>query len=168
MADEDSLGGNPRHDGGSEAWQLTDVITRLRRVLRSSIRTDYPWETLPMAQVEILQRLSEEPGLRVSELAQRHRLATNTVSTLIQQMVVAGLVTRDPDEEDRRAVVLHLTELGHTNLAGWRHANQQRLTTALERLTRIERQSISTALPALAELASHLEHEERQSHTNGS
>lgn len=147
----------PSDDLGSDAWLLTDVITRLRRVLRSSIRSDYPWETLPMAQVEILQRLSEEPGLRVSELARRHRLATNTVSTLIQQMVVTDLVTRVTDKSDRRAVSLHLTELGQASLTGWLHSNQQRITAALEHLEPEPRRLIREALLALEELADSLE-----------
>ena len=153
MSKEEPPREEPSHDDGSQAWQLTDVITRLRRVLRYSVRKDYPWETLPMAQVEILQRLWDEPGLRVSELAARHRLATNTVSVLIQQMVLADLVTRVTDTEDRRAVVLRLTDLGKANLLGWRQANQERVTAALERLTEGERQSITNALFALAELA---------------
>jgi DNA-binding MarR family transcriptional regulator len=165
MSEKNLPDGAPAHDDGSEAWQLTDVITRLRRVLRSSVRRDYPWETLPMAQVEILQRLSEEPGLRVSELAQRHRLASNTVSALIQQMVLADLVTRVTAMDDRRAVVLRLTDLGKANLAGWRHANQERLTAALERLSEDERRSITKSLPALAELAGRLEQDEQASQT---
>ena len=48
-----------------------------------------------MAQVEILQRLKEEPGLRLNDLARRHRLANNTVSTFVQQLVMAGLVRAD-------------------------------------------------------------------------
>jgi hypothetical protein len=39
----------------AQVQRLTDVVTRLRRALRSSIRTEYPWESLPMAQVELLQ-----------------------------------------------------------------------------------------------------------------
>ena len=49
-----------------EVWAPADVVNRLRRILRSSIRSKFPWERLPMAQVEILQRLAEEPGLRAS------------------------------------------------------------------------------------------------------
>lgn len=161
MAKNDTPGADHDIDDGSQAWHLTDVITRLRRVLRSSVRTDYPWETMPMAQVEILQRLSEEPGLGVSELAQRQRLATNTVSTLIHQMVHVGLVTRAPDRADRRAVVLRLTGLGRTNLAGWRRANHERVTAALEQLTAGERRSITAALPALVALSERLEQGER-------
>lgn len=84
-----------------QVWPLADVVNRLRRILRSSIRSDFPWERLPMAQVEILQRLADEPGLRVTELAGRQKLAINTVSNVIQQTVLAGLV-------DRRAVTVHL------------------------------------------------------------
>src|SRR6478736_6814642 len=89
----------------SDAWRLADVIARLRRTLRASIRSDYPWEKLPMAQVEILQRLEDEPGLRVNDIADRHRLAKNTVSQLVQQLVSAGLA-------DRRAVLAALPALG--------------------------------------------------------
>jgi hypothetical protein len=87
-----------------DAWLLTDIVGRLRHVLRSSIRSDYPWETLPMAQVELLQRLRDEPGLRVNDLAARHRLANNTVSVLTQRLVVADLVARTEDPDDRQAV----------------------------------------------------------------
>src|SRR6266496_5966925 len=123
-----------RHPAAVDAWMLTDIVTRLRRVLRASIRSDYPWEALPMAQVEILQRLRDEPGLRVNDLAVRHRLANNTVSVLVQQMVVAGLVTRATDPADRRAVRLDLTDEGRQMLAEWRQAHERRFDAALDRL----------------------------------
>ena len=103
--------------GGASAWSLTGVIARLRRVLRSSVRQEFPWESLPMAQVEVLQRLADEPGLGVSGLASRQRLAVNTVSNLVQQMVVSGLVERLTRPGDRRSVTLTLTGRGAAVLA---------------------------------------------------
>ncbi|HEX4791752.1 MAG TPA: hypothetical protein VH372_25020, partial [Actinospica sp.] len=56
LAGDQSAGGSAvggRPDGGpgtlgaGDARGLTDVVTRLRRVLRASIRADYPWESLP-------------------------------------------------------------------------------------------------------------------------
>jgi len=140
-----------------DAWLLTDIVTRLRRVLRASIRSDYPWESLPMAQVEILQRLNDEPALRVNDLAIRHRLANNTVSTLIQQLVVAGLVTRSEDPDDRRAVRLRLTDAGHDMLTAWQHAHEQRLENAMDHLTATDRTVVLAALPALSRLVDQLE-----------
>jgi DNA-binding MarR family transcriptional regulator len=141
----------------TDAWALAEIVTRLRRVLRSSVRSEYPWERLPMAQVEILQRLADEPGLRVSELAARHRLAANTVSNLIQQMVQSGLVERREDVRDRRAVTVQLTPAGAEQLAGWQDANGRRLAAALHDLSAADRGVIHQSLPALARLVDSLE-----------
>lgn len=141
------------------AWLLTDVITRLRRTLRSRVREDVPWESLPMAQVELLQRLAEEPGLGVSELAERQHLARNTVSNLVQQMVTAGLLQRRPHGSDRRAVLLRLTDRGHERLLAWQEANERRVRRALEALPPQDREAIGLALPALRSLAGRLEAE---------
>jgi DNA-binding MarR family transcriptional regulator len=144
----------------SDAWLLTDVVTRLRRVLRASIRSEYPWESLPMAQVEILQRLEEEPGLRINDLAVRHRLANNTVSTLIQQMVLAGLVTRTEHPTDRRAVRLELTPAGRDMLTAWQRAHEQRLARAMDHLEPADRTAVLAVLPALSRLVDQLEGED--------
>jgi DNA-binding MarR family transcriptional regulator len=146
----------------TQAWTLAEIVTRLRRVLRSSVRSEFPWERLPMAQVEILQRLAEEPGLRVSEVAARHRLATNTVSNLIQQMVLAGLVVRREDPRDRRAVTIELTETGTEPLTGWLEANNRRLDAALLDLPAGDRRAILAALPSLSRLVERLERSEER------
>ena len=138
-------------------WQLAEVVTRLRRSLRAGVRTEYAWERLPMAQVELLQRLADEPGLRVTELAARHRLATNTVSTLVQQMVDAGLVQRSPDPADRRATTITLTADGHAQLLGWLQANARRLQEALAELGAADRGAILDVVPALTRLVEALE-----------
>lgn len=147
----------PRKQVAIDAWVLTDVVTRLRRVLRASIRSDYPWEKLPMAQIEILQRLHGEPGLRINDLAERHRLANNTVSVLVQQLVVSGLVTRTADPADRRAVRLDLTDEGRRMLAEWRQAHERRFDAALDRLATSDRTALLVALPALSRLVDELE-----------
>jgi DNA-binding MarR family transcriptional regulator len=143
----------------SDAWRLADVVARLRRTLRTSIRSDYPWEQLPMAQVEILQRLADEPGLRVNDIAERHRLAKNTVSQLVQQLVGTGLVDRVTDERDRRAVVLALTAQGRQRLTQWQEAHERRFARALDRLPVTDRAAVLAALPALGRLVDELEGE---------
>jgi DNA-binding MarR family transcriptional regulator len=143
-----------------DGWEFTDVVTRLRRVLRTGVRGEFPWESLPMAQVEILQRLAEEPALRVSDLATRHKLAANTVSTLVQQLVTAGLVERTPDPADRRAVTVSLTDEGHQRLRQWLEAHERRLARALASLDRDDRRVIVASLGPLARLVDELEAQE--------
>jgi DNA-binding MarR family transcriptional regulator len=146
----------PEMSSSADARALTEVVTRLRRVLRASIRSDYPWEALPMAQVELLMALREQPPARVGELAIRLRLAPNTVSGLVQQLVVNGLVTRQASTADRRAAMVILTEAGRAQLVAWDNAHRERIGTALEHLPPGERAAVHAALPALAHLVEHL------------
>lgn len=142
---------------------LTEVVTRLRRVLRSSVRADIPWESLPMAQVELLQCVAERDGTRVGELAGLLRLAANTVSTLVAQLVEAGLVRRERDPADRRAAALRLTPAGEETLTAWRQAHEQRIGAAMAALDTTDRDAILAALPALGRLVEALDDRPRQS-----
>lgn len=150
-----------------DVWALADVVNRLRRSLRSSIRSDYPWERLPMAQVEILQRLADEPGLGVTELAARQNLAINTVSSLIQQLVVAGLAERTTSAADRRAVAVVVTERGRELLTEWLRANGRRLDRAFRGLPSDDRATIVAAVPALTRLVDRLEQLDQPVRTRG-
>ncbi len=52
----------------------------------------------------VLVPLFEEDGLRMGELARRARLSKQTMTTLVRLMEREGLVVREPDREDARAV----------------------------------------------------------------
>jgi DNA-binding MarR family transcriptional regulator len=142
-----------------ESHELTEVVLRLRRALRASVRTDIPWESLPIAQVELLQNLAELAPVRVGDLAERLHLANSTVSGLVGQMMDAGLVARQTDRSDRRAASVALTDAGRARLAEWERAHEQRIGAALDELSSANRMSVVRALPALRRLAEILSRE---------
>jgi DNA-binding MarR family transcriptional regulator len=149
----------PEHEAPSsanDARTLTEVVTRLRRALRTSIRTDYPWEALPMAQVELLMALADHAPAKIGQLASLQRLAPNTVSGLVQQLVEGGLAVRDSDPSDRRVARVSLTEAGRTQLAEWQQAHERRISAALDQLPPQARAAVADALPALNLLVDHL------------
>ncbi|MBV9661166.1 MAG: winged helix-turn-helix transcriptional regulator [Acidimicrobiales bacterium] len=135
-----------------DARVLTETVIQLRRALRRGIRADIAWESLPMAQVELLQCLVETSPARVNDLADRLRLAQSTVSGLVGQMMSAGLVDREVDPADRRAAVVTVTVAGGRRLAEWEDAHVRRIGGALAELDPTDRTAISTALPALQRL----------------
>jgi DNA-binding MarR family transcriptional regulator len=151
-------------DTRAEAHELTDVVTRLRRALRASIRSEYSWEQLPMAQVEMLQLLADRSPRRVGDIAARQRLAASTVSGLIGQLMTAGLVERSVDARDRRASAVSLTEAGREQLSAWMGAHERRMQRALERLTSAEQEQLRAALPSLGRLADLLGDAEEPEH----
>lgn len=156
MPDNDQVDGS-----GPTTRTLTEVVTRLRRTLRTSIRADYPWESLPMAQIELLMALPDHQPSRIGELAGLLRLAPNTVSGVVQQLVEAGFVERGTDLTDRRVAVVTLTEAGQRQLTDWDRAHQHRIGAALDELSAADRADIQAALPALAHLVDHLAQPQR-------
>jgi len=58
----------------------------------------------------VLLPLFEEDGLRMGEIANRSRLAKQTMTTLVRLMERDGLVERDRDPEDARAFRIRLSD----------------------------------------------------------
>jgi DNA-binding MarR family transcriptional regulator len=148
---------SPRDAAQGELESLADVVARLRRALRRSVRVDVPFESLSVAQVELMQYLAENPGLRASDLADRLLLAPTTISTLLNLLLSKEIVERRPDASDRRAWHLHLTATGIQQLTAWQASNEQILRGALEQLGDKDRTAIREALPALNLLVRHLD-----------
>lgn len=141
---------------GDDVRHITDVVTRLRRALRASVRSDYPGVTRPLAQVELLTSLADHAPIRVGALAEQLRLAPNTASELVQQLVDAGLARRQADNTDRRVAMITLTEQGLTELQKWQRTHQRRIGAALDELAAPDRAAVVAALPGLERLAAEL------------
>jgi DNA-binding MarR family transcriptional regulator len=58
----------------------------------------------------LLLPLFEEDGLRMGELARRARLAKQTMTTMVRLLEREGLVRREADPDDGRAIRILLTE----------------------------------------------------------
>jgi DNA-binding MarR family transcriptional regulator len=135
---------------------LSDAVTRLRRSLRRAIRPEFPWESIPMAQIEILQLLDERPGITIGEVASTQRLAANTVSTLVGQLLRDGLIERRADATDRRIGRVSLSEAGQNRLEAWRYAHEQLLDDAIQSLPAVQQAELLNAVDAISALASAL------------
>jgi DNA-binding MarR family transcriptional regulator len=155
-----------RDDLRSDAQQVTDVVNRLRRALRAGIRHEYPWETLPMAQVELLQFLADHDAVRVGEISAQLHLAPATTSGLVQQLVEAGTAARDQDPGDRRVAIVRMTDAGRRQLRDWQLANERRLGGALSQLSPEDRAAVRAAVPALSALVDRLRQTDSASHAS--
>jgi DNA-binding MarR family transcriptional regulator len=140
-----------------EARDLTHVVGRLRRALRRSIRSDYPWERLPMARIELLHVLVDRGPSRIGELARAQQLAPNTVSELVQHLLDDGLAARTRDPMDGRASLVAATPRGIDELRRWTEAHELRMSVALAGLSKIDQAAIRRAVPALDRLVDELE-----------
>ncbi|WP_410619705.1 MarR family winged helix-turn-helix transcriptional regulator [Amycolatopsis sp. cmx-8-4] len=134
------------------AERLLGTVQGIRRVVRRRVRADVPGFPLPGAQVEVLRVVADHPGVGVAAAARELHLAANSVSTLVNQLVEAGLLRREPDPLDRRATRLELTAAATDRMAAWRRARTGLVADALTGLSEEDKAVIEQALPALEKL----------------
>ena len=72
-----------------------------------------PYQVTP-SQYGLLRCLWEEDRQSPTRLAQSLSLDTSSMTGLLDRMEAKGLVTRRYSTEDRRAVTIHITELGRS------------------------------------------------------
>lgn len=137
------------------ADQLMTTVLGLRRLVRRQVAAQLPdLDPPPMrgAQMELLRTVEKEPGIGVAAAARKLHLKGNSVSTLVNQLVEAGMLRRDVDPADRRAVLLELTPKAHTRLETWRRARTELVAGKLATLSEKDIEAIGEALPALGRL----------------
>jgi DNA-binding MarR family transcriptional regulator len=139
------------------ADELMTLVLGVRRVVRRRLRAELPGPVLRGAQIELLQLVEAEPEVGVAAAARSLHLAGNTVSTLVNQLVDAGMLHRGVDPHDRRAARLSLTDAAQIRLARWRGARSALVADAVARLSEQDVAALEAALPALKNLVLELE-----------
>ena len=150
---------DPAEELGDELMRTNAALRRL--VTRQVVPPEPIHEPrLRGGQVELLRVVEQEPGIGVAAAAKVLRMAANSVSTLVNQLADAGLLLRETDEQDRRAIRLHLTEAATVRLDAWRRAKARLVGAGVAKLSLADRAAIARALPAIRALMTHLEGEE--------
>ena len=138
---------------------LGELLDGIHRVVRRRLRQELAGPRLRGAQVELLRLVGGQPGIGVSAAARELHLAGNSVSTLVNQLVAAGLLERRTDPADRRAVHLSVTTEAAERLVDWEARRGELLRQQVAGLTEQDRAALAGAVPALRRLAENL-HEE--------
>jgi DNA-binding MarR family transcriptional regulator len=120
--------------------------------MRKAARVRAPAMPLSVARLELLSLLQEHPGARLGDLAGLLHLAANSVSTLANAMVSAGMLDRSPGTTDKRTVEFTLTPRGAQLVGQWRTTNTALLLSAITALDPQDRHILNKALPVLERL----------------
>jgi DNA-binding MarR family transcriptional regulator len=105
------------------------------------------------SQHATLARLDHQGPQRITALAAAERIAQPSMTALVSRLEKAGWVVRSPDADDRRAVVVSLTQAGCAELERLRDARTRVLADRLGKLTPAERRTLAAALPVFDEIA---------------
>ncbi|PWK09594.1 MarR family winged helix-turn-helix transcriptional regulator [Tumebacillus permanentifrigoris] len=98
---------------------ITEIIASFRELKRAYYRLvqlDAEAVGVTTLQLMVMRKLSQHESLTLSELAEGMQLTPSTMSGVVDRLAKAGLIERDRSTQDRRALVLHLTEAGRGKL----------------------------------------------------
>ena len=76
----------------------------------SKILAKYELSEISPAQGRILFVLWNKDGISIQELAKKTSLGKSTLTSMLDRLEKAGFVKRVPSKEDRRAILIKLTE----------------------------------------------------------
>lgn len=109
---------------------MRDGLERIANVLRSDRRSE---GSLNSTQAQILDFLSGRSGARVSAIAAHLRVSQPTATDSIAALEKKGLLARNADPDDRRAIIVALTAAGrdHASQIGSQVSAAERAIAAL-------------------------------------
>jgi DNA-binding MarR family transcriptional regulator len=124
------------------------------------VRRLTPQHQLSLTQGSVLSELVMGGPRRMSTLAELEGVRQPSMTDLVRRLERLGLVSRKPDPEDRRAVLIEATEAGRRYLDELVVAREEFLRERLTALDPADRAAIEAALPALRLLIDPVKREE--------
>jgi DNA-binding MarR family transcriptional regulator len=142
------------HASEGRSAALLDALTRVFRLVYYRAANTPEMLDLPIAQIRCLNALGEKEGDRLVELAARTTLTLPAASRTVDKLVRRGLVLRQTDPLDRRAVRILLSDTGREILGRVRAVRLAHLDVAIRSLTPQEVADVLRSLTLLADSAS--------------
>ena len=133
-----------------------DILLALRRIMRSmdiSSRQLIGERGLTTPQLLCLQNLREQGAMTSVMLAQTVSLSPATVTGILDRLELRGLVTRERRPEDKRRVLVTVTEAGAAAADAAPSRLAKRLAEALAHLPEGNRGEVLRVIQYLADLA---------------
>lgn len=137
--------------------QLMTTMAAMRRQVRRELRPQGIGPQLRGAQIELLRVARDNPGTGVAAAARELHLAANSVSTLAGQLADLGMLVRETDPADRRAIRLYPTDIAVQRLDEWRQARAELVGAGIAALDPADRKAIAAVLPVLRILLANLD-----------
>jgi DNA-binding MarR family transcriptional regulator len=133
---------------GPLAAELRVAIMRTSRRLR----TEAASHDISPGQYSVLAAILNGP-LTVGELAEREQIQAPSMTRIVNGLETAGYVTRGDNPQDRRQVLVHVTESGSAVLQRARSRRTQWLAKRVAALSPEERATLHEAARILQEMS---------------
>ena len=107
---------------------------------------------LPLNQFGVLCVLMDTQGLTITDISRQLNISKQQMTNIIDKLVSAGYVSKEPDPVVRRRLVITISRKGKKLLEDHMEQFRQRFESHAQNLTRDERQELATILRRYYEL----------------
>ena len=101
---------------------------------------------LPLNQFGVLCALMDTQGLAIIDLSRQLNISKQQMTNVIEKLLTAGYVSKNPDPKDRRRFVVTISDKGEKLLADHMEQFRQRFEIHARNLTTDERQELASIL----------------------
>ena len=136
----------PTVNGQQEIARSMNAIRNIVRALRVNTRSIELKLGISLAQLFVLQQLSDRSADSLNELAERTATHQSSVSVVVRRLVERGFVSRTAAPNDKRRIRIALTPSGETLLRTAPPTVQGDLVAALKRMPTDQRQTLAELL----------------------
>jgi len=136
-------------DTQSVAAELLDQLGPIVSGERAAFARRCHSRSISMTHLLLMTLLDAHGALPMSRVAELLGCGLPTATGLVQRMEERGLVERVHDTDDRRVVLLRLTDDGAAEIRDLNQARRQRMADALSHLSDAEREQLLTSILAL-------------------
>lgn len=123
------------------------------KTIRAEVRCSRPID-VSVPQFRILAFLKHHEGASLSDVADHIGLTLPSVSKAIDGLVKRGLVSRETSSDDRRRVILTLTESGTEAFTITTDATKKRITERLSVLSEEDKEIVTHSMQILSRVFS--------------
>jgi DNA-binding MarR family transcriptional regulator len=118
----------------NESREIIDDIRRLVQAIRIASSDSEKRVGLSAAQLFVLNKLDEEKGLSINDLAERTLTHQSSVSVIVQKLEMKGLIKRETSDLDARKMHVSLTKKGARLIKRSPRSVQEQMIKGLEKM----------------------------------
>lgn len=130
---------------------LMETMHPIMQFIRAEMRSQRE-PSLSVPQFRLLAFLNHHPGASLSEVSEHLGVTRATASAMTERLVQRDWVDRTADPQERRQIMLTLTESGRTHLEQMQDSTRRRLAELLNQLSPAELADVSTGLAILSQI----------------
>ena len=131
---------------------LNDVLVKLFRNINAieeqAIRTD-EYKDVTTNDMHVIEAIGMDEKKNMTAVAKSLHVTTGTLTISVNSLVKKGYVDRIRSEEDRRVVLISLTEKGKKAFIHHRSFHEEMINTIVEQLSEEEKRVLEKALSSI-------------------